>query len=218
MKNNAIPLIIVLSLLGLCSFGGIVGLGMLAAFFAAQMQPGGPPMATVPVVVAAVDLPADTVLDQPEKQLLLKPFLAETAPPGAFSNLEALRGKVIRRAIDRGAPVLSRDATTPTVQLEPGMRAFSIRTMLAGGFITPGSRVDVLGTVAEPNDGGKSPTKVVAQNVLVLAVDVERQNAGKTVLVSVAIPADAVAAVTQAEKLGPLQVVLRQPKAAEPPE
>src|SRR5262245_35217059 len=60
---------------------------------------------TVPVLVAADDLPTGTLLSDPAKQLTLKAFHPDTVPPGALLNPEDVRGKVLGRTIEKNTPV-----------------------------------------------------------------------------------------------------------------
>jgi len=217
MKINPLAVLLIgLAAVSLCGVGGLVGLGMLAAYFAAQMQPAALPMSTIPVVVAAVDLPAGTVLDAPDKQLVLRPHLPDTVPPGAFSDVEALRGKVIRRTLDRGVPIGSQDITA--VQLEPGMRPVTLPLVLEHAFfgpILPGNRIDILAKVPNAADPNKPEYKTVASNVLVLAVDMEAKSDRKVLpfQITVALREDEAKAVAQAEKQGTLSFVYSQPAA-----
>jgi len=106
MKNPALTIVFVaLCLVSFVSVCGVVGLGLLAAIFTSHCDY----YETIHVAVAAVDLPAGTVLDAPEKQLMLKPYLPDAVPPGAVANVEVLRGKTLVRALKQGVPCLDRD-------------------------------------------------------------------------------------------------------------
>ncbi|MBX9616896.1 MAG: Flp pilus assembly protein CpaB [Brevundimonas sp.] len=96
-------------------------------------------------------------------------------------------GSVVREPILAGEPIVGRkivragDSGYMAAYLEPGMRAMAIAVSTesaAGGFILPGDRVDVLVTIerdagsADGSAGGqKFASRVVLQNVKVLAVD-----------------------------------------------
>jgi pilus assembly protein CpaB len=96
-------------------------------------------------------------------------------------------GSVVREPILAGEPIVARkivragDSGYMAAYLEPGMRAMAIAVSTesaAGGFILPGDRVDVLVTVEMDNgpsgeaaSGAKFASRVVLQNVKVLAVD-----------------------------------------------
>lgn len=95
-------------------------------------------------------------------------------------------GSVVREPILAGEPIIGRkivragDSGYMAAYLEPGMRAMAIAVSTetaAGGFILPGDRVDVIVTVElegssadEPNRA-KFASRLVLQNVKVLAID-----------------------------------------------
>ncbi len=95
-------------------------------------------------------------------------------------------GSVVREPILAGEPIVGRkivragDSGYMAAYLEPGMRAMAIAVSTetaAGGFILPGDRVDVIVTVElegssadEPNRA-KFASRLVLQNVKVLAID-----------------------------------------------
>jgi len=95
-------------------------------------------------------------------------------------------GSVVREPILAGEPIVARkivragDSGYMAAYLEPGMRAMAIAVSTesaAGGFILPGDRVDVIVTVEmeasldEGSNGAKFASRIVLQNVKVLAVD-----------------------------------------------
>lgn len=132
---------------------------------------------TFPVVVAAVDLPWGTKLDNPE-QLLSVPYLKQSIPNGSFSDPAKLMGRVVVSPIKASEPILeyrlaSEDIKTGGIAavVKKGMRAVSVAgNKVAGiaGFINPGNRVDVMVTTNDPKTK-KETTKLVLDNVLVLA-------------------------------------------------
>jgi pilus assembly protein CpaB len=95
-------------------------------------------------------------------------------------------GSVVRESILAGEPIVGRkivragDSGYMAAYLEPGMRAMAISVSTdtaAGGFILPGDRVDVIltvelagGSADEPNRA-KFASRLVMQNVKVLAID-----------------------------------------------
>jgi len=95
-------------------------------------------------------------------------------------------GSVVREPILAGEPIISRkivragDSGYMAAYLDPGMRAMAIGVSVesaAGGFILPGDRVDVIVTVereggsAEDEGRAKFASRIVMQNVKVLAID-----------------------------------------------
>ena len=148
-------------------------------------------------------------------------------PEGYFATSEDVAGRVAKRALTIGEPILE-SALLP-IGAQAGLasiiddkhRAVSVKVdpiVGVAGFVTPGSTVDVLVTVRRVDWTNQAPyAKTVLQNVKVLAIDQKTEEAknGDPELVSVVtLEVDP----QQAEKLtymaheGQLQLALRNPK------
>ncbi|VBB44127.1 Flp pilus assembly protein CpaB [uncultured Desulfatiglans sp.] len=136
------------------------------------------PTEAVPVVAALGDIPWGTRL-KPEMLKTVK-YLKESLPKGHFSDPQLLEGRVTITPFKEQEPVTESrlapiDVKTGGVAavVTPGKRAVAVRgdkVMGLAGFIIPGSRVDVLATLEDPErDRDKDVTKVVLQNIPVLA-------------------------------------------------
>jgi len=150
------------------------------------------PVGVTPVVVAATDLPFGTVLDARHLRAIEWP--AGSMPPNAYAAPETLIGRVTMAHMVNNEPVTN-DKLAPVgskgllpLVIEQGMRAVTVKVnevTAVGGFIVPGSRVDVLITAdvkmpAEVPTGrnGQSDvqsvsahrTRTLLQNVTVLAL------------------------------------------------
>ena len=136
------------------------------------------------VYAAARELPVGTLLG--EEDLMELDLEEDVLPRGhiAVDELTAiarLRGHVVRRAIEDGAPLTWQALVGPhqrgflAAVLRPGMRAITIR-LGAGtrqsGLIDPGDRVDVVMT-AKSREGGihNVLSRRILEDVRVLAVD-----------------------------------------------
>jgi pilus assembly protein CpaB len=141
-------------------------------------------LSTVRIVVAAHALnPGDTI-DAPSLGLASWP--RDDLPPGAFSELQAVAGKVVKQSISAKQPIVADAVLEPEktggvlpLLIPPGMRAMAIAVddvSDLSGFVLPHSRVDVL--VSVPVSGGPANqslpigqiSKIVLQNIPVLAV------------------------------------------------
>jgi pilus assembly protein CpaB len=145
-----------------------------------------PEVQTRSVVVAAADLSPGTVLNK--GMIKAVPFLKETLPDGCFADPAHLEGRVLISAIKakepifetRLAPISVKDGGVAAL-ITPKKRAIAVRvdkTIGVSGFIHPGNRVDVLVTLP----AGKIPvptTKIVLENIPVLAVGVEIERKSK---------------------------------------
>ena len=138
----------------------------------------------VPVIVAAVDLPWGTKLNS--EMIKRTPYLKESLPPGYFSDSDAMEGRVLIVSLKQNEPILETKLAPTSVStggvsavVTPGKRAIAVKgdkVLGISGFIKPGNRVDVLVTLKH---GKKETTKIVLENVLVLATGKEIQENDK---------------------------------------
>jgi pilus assembly protein CpaB len=176
------------------------------------------------IVLAKVNIPIGTALV--ENQIGLVRWPAAYLPDGVFFNTEHVMGRVLRRPVATGEPLL--ESLLLPEGSEAGLislisekkRAVSVKVdpvVGVAGFVKPGARVDVMVTVRRIDQKEPLPySKVILQDVPVLAVDqkMEEVKDGKPELVSVVtLEVDP----TQAERLiyaaheGRLQLALRNP-------
>lgn len=200
-----------------------VACGLVAAFLASQYQPSASEQ-KVPVVVAQVDLPAGTKITDPAKMLMIKGFPADAEPPKSYKNPEDLRNQVVSRTIDKNVPITAGDLSMAESLFKPcppGFRAISVRVNLedaTSGFTLPGSFVDLLCTLPDPTDARRTLTKTFMQNVMVLAVNTQReqpkegggviQNPG---MLTVAVKPEDVERLIAAGARGTVKMSLRRP-------
>ena len=205
-------------------------LGLGAVFAARHWLESQAPVAvekdqgTAGVVVARVNVPIGTGLDS--RQLDTVQWPKAYLPKGSFTQPAEVTGRVVRRPLAAGEPILGAyllpegaEAGLGSV-LDKKKRAVSVKVdpvIGVAGFVTPGSRVDVLVTLRRIDQPKALPySKVVLQDVPVLAIDqrVEEAENGEPELVSV-VTVDVTS--EQAEKLiysaheGRLQLALRNP-------
>lgn len=205
--------------------------GVAAAFTAHRAlesqvasTPAAPPIETVEVVITRTDQTTGSVLTA--ATLTTVDWPKQFAPQGMFVEPDMLHGRVLRHALAAGEPVL--DAALLPEGSAGGLlsviatdrRAVSVKVdqiIGVAGFVSPGARVDVLGTVRDLRDKDKLPyTKAVLQDVRVLAIDqkMEEAESGQPELVSVVTlevePKDAEKLIYSAHE-GRLQLALRSP-------
>ena len=140
-------------------------------------------VATQPVVVAAADISWGKVLDA--TQVKTVSFLKASLPQGYFSRPSEVTGRTILYPVKAGEPLFESQLAPDSVKtggvsalISPNKRAMAVsvdKVIGVSGFISPGSHVDVLVTVREP----AAATKMVLENVLVLAVGTETEKTGK---------------------------------------
>ena len=137
----------------------------------------------VPIAVAVTDLPWGTQLKS--NKIKLTPFLKDSLPSGYFTDLASLEDRVLITSLKKSEPILdSRLAPTSittggiSAVVKPGKRALSVKgnkVIGLSGLIRPGNRIDVLVTLTDPRNK-REVTKVVLENILVLATGPEIQN------------------------------------------
>ncbi len=142
---------------------------------------------TQPVVVAAVDLTWGTSLTGDMVKVV--PYLKESLPGGYYSDVSGVNGRTIIYPVKAGEPIFESKLAPTTVSMggvaalvSPKKRAMGVKVdkvVGVSGFIHPGNRVDVLVTLSK-NERANSPmTKIVLENILVLATGTELEKTGK---------------------------------------
>ena len=182
-------------------------------------------METVPVVVAASDLPWGTLFteDMVQRTEILKivSFNKASLPAGSFSDPLLLKKRVLLVSLKVNEPILeSRLAPVGAsggvaALISPKKRAMSVRVdkvIGVAGFVQPNNRVDVLVTLTTE---GKPITKIVLENILVLATgtEMERKEEGKKPslvdVITLEVTPEEAEMLTLAATEGRLQLALR---------
>jgi len=149
-----------------------------------EQNPASLPMQ--PVAVAMVDLSWGTTLT--EELVKVVPFPKGYVPPGCFAEKGSLAGRVLLYPIKMNEPIF--ESRLAPVNIKSGgvaalitlkKRAIAVKVdkvIGVSGFIHAGNRVDVLVTLA--TERSLAPvTKIVLENVLVLAVGPDLEKKGK---------------------------------------
>lgn len=176
-----------------------------------------------PIVVAAVDMPIGAKITA--TQLKTATIPAENIPQGSFTTPQQLEGRIVVRQLTAGDTITEQKlmpkegaaATGVMTYIVPqGHRAVTVGVNeVAGvaGFIAPNNRVDVVLTAEVPNVPTGTISKIVLQNVPILATgQITEQKEGKPVVVPTVTldltPDDAEKLVLASHK-GSLQLLLR---------
>ena len=194
---------------------------MLKERQASAMTTGDQPAPTFPLVVATTKLPYGTVL-QPEHVKSIE-WASSVRPEGSFSDPEAVMGRAILVGVVPGEPVLEgrlapKDAGGGLASVIPkGKRAVSVRVneiIGVAGFVLPRTRVDVVVSVNPGGEKARSASKMILQNVEVLAAGqkIEQDEEGKPETVNVItllVTPEESEKLTLASHEGDLQLALR---------
>jgi pilus assembly protein CpaB len=225
--------IIVVLLLATAALGLIAYNNMTSAKPVVQVTQDAPVPPTTGYFVAARPVPAGTLARDEDFAVRLVP--PGSVPSGAILDTPeariGLRGSLVRKFLDTGAPVTSQDVLRPRDRgflasvLAPGSRAISINVDAesgVSGLIWPGDHVDVVLTQVFEDGAGdvahRRLSETVLQNVRIIAVDQEivqgapanNATAGKVAhTVSLQLAPEQVEAITFAQRLGKLSLVVR---------
>src|SRR6201998_4137137 len=199
-----------------------VAIGFLASVYvykSLQGKAGGD--AGIEVMVAANDLQVGQRIDEHDIRIIhINPA---DLPPGTPRRRSDVLGHGVIVPISKGEFILPNRLAGETARsglpslIPPGMRAVSVRVnevVSVAGFVTPGTRVDVLLTGAPA--GSEQQTSTVLQNVEVLASGhtLERTCTGEaqnTAVITLLVTPDDAQRLTLASSEGHIQLALRNP-------
>jgi pilus assembly protein CpaB len=214
---------------GLIFLGLALVMGIAAARISTQMSATpvaeiGAEAEVVSVVVVRMDLAVASTLS--DEQLEMAEWPADHIPAGALRSIDEAVGRVVRRPIGTGEPVVEIALFDVGASgglravISPKKRAVSVKVdnvIGVAGFVSPGSRVDVLATIRRVDLAKALPfSKVILQDIRVLAVDqkLEEVKSGDPELVNVVtLEVDPVEAehLIYAAHEGRLQLAMRSP-------
>ena len=201
-----------------------VGLGVVASLYVYRSLQGNHNTRdnTVEVIVAANDLQVGARIEEKDIKIIRVP--PEDLPPGAPRKRSDVLGHGVIIPISKGEFILpnrlaaeNAGAGLPSL-IPPSMRAVSVRVndvVSVAGFVTPGTRVDVLLT-ATPAGSTEQQTTTVLQNIAVLASGhtLERTSTGEaqnSAVITLLVTPDDAQRLTLASTLGHVQLALRNP-------
>ena len=174
---------------------------------------------TIDILVASQSIPIGTRIEASQVKAVSWP--ADIEPEGAVRDQAAVVGRIARTAIDKNQPMVESLLVNEGAGLLPlliteGMRGISVKVddvTGVSGFITPNSRVDVLVSGNDGGGSGEQKSKVILQNVKVLAIgkSIEQKDEKPVEVPTVTLlvsPADA-EKLTLATRQEPVRLALR---------
>ncbi len=181
-----------------------------------------PPVATVKVLVSKQKVSAWAPIKKPEDLFEVKEVPEGTYSPKCISDFKQLQDKALKQPLSEQMPVTPDDLLNETTSglvgmLKEGQRAVAIKVTpesLVGGFVLPGSKVDVM--FIKKRGDGDSETRIFLQDMLVLAVDMNRtREEGKDAMLgstaTLAATPEETEQLALAGSLGDLRLLLRTP-------
>jgi len=205
--------------------------GLAASYMTSRLlaDRGGPaPTNTVKVLVAKARINAWTPIKNPDDLFVEKEVPEGPFSPKCITDMKDLKNQALKAPLSEQMPVLKEDllseATAGLVgALHNGERAIAIRVTpesLVGGFVLPGSKVDVMMTLKRGD--GDSSAQIIMQDMLILAVDQKntRDDGAQAILgntVTLAAKPEESERLSLAASLGDLRLLLRTPLDQEKP-
>ena len=143
---------------------------------------------TRPVAVAAADLTWGTALSK--EMVKTTTFLKGSLPEGeCFADAASLEGKVLIMPVKMNEPILRSRLAPDGIKtggvaavVDPNKRAMAVKVdkvIGVSGFVHPGNRVDVLVSLQKAERNSNPITKIVLQNIPVLATGTEIEQKGR---------------------------------------
>jgi pilus assembly protein CpaB len=139
------------------------------------------------VVVANEDIPAGTAISSESVRLVSLPI--EAVPEGWFGEMDRVSGRISIAPFRRNEPVLETklapvDVTRGGIAMLTGQDKRAIAVLVdeivaVAGFIQQGDRVDVLATLHTDEDKSRPMTKIILENVPVLAIGEHTKDGAK---------------------------------------
>jgi pilus assembly protein CpaB len=201
-----------------------LALGLIAGGFVYQKLQKGSGAGNEPgveVIVAAEDLQVGAKVEEHDIKIIRIP--ASDMPAGAPRRRADVIGHGVIIPISKGEFILNNKLAGENVTglpslITPGMRAVSVRVnevVSVAGFVTPGTRVDVLLT-GTPTGGNDPQTTTVLQDVRVLAAGhtLEKSATGEaqnTPVITLLVTPEDAQKLTLASSEGHIQLALRNP-------
>ena len=155
-----------------------VGCGLAASYMTSRLiqeRKDQPTEAKVKVLVAKQKVSPWVATKEPEKFFVEKEVPESVAPKRALKSFEEVKDQKLCKVVNEESIVttddlLNKDQASLAHLMKPGQRAIALKVnaeSLAGGFVLPGTHVDVVSTLR----GSETETKTILQDMLVMAVD-----------------------------------------------
>jgi pilus assembly protein CpaB len=186
-----------------------------------QVSTSNVPVATQPLVVAAVPLQIGARLDPNNLRVISWP--ANQPVAGMFTRIEDCANRAVITPLAENEPILESKLAPKesgaglSAAIPEGMRALTVAVndvIGVAGFVIPGTMVDVLVTGQMPGQSNNKITRTILENVRVLAAGqkIEQDREGKPQTVSVItllVTPDDATILTMGSTEGKIQLALR---------
>lgn len=199
--------------------------GLTAVVFASRWMVSQSSTATTKVVVAATDINLGQRIGP--DFLKLTDWPSNSVPPGAYTDIQKLDGRVLKDSLLHGEPVVDAKLTPVgtlgglSAVIGEGQRAITVRVndvIGVAGFALPGNYVDIIVNTQKDGSTGagqhdQNISKIVLEKILVLAVaqQVGRDETKPKVVdaVTLEVSPEQAEKIDLARSIGTLSLVLR---------
>ncbi len=203
---------------------GLIASATVMNYIQSQQSNQAEPINMKSVVVAKEDISAGTTIHHNHFEVVKRSI--ESVPKKAVVNPDLLVGRMTRASIYSGEMILEERLVESgslgglPALIPPGMRAITLRvddTISVGGFVQPGHHVDIVTTVDIRSQQSETVSKVILQNIRVLAVGQEiesgdEKRANMVPTVTVLVNLDQAERIALASNVGQIRLVLRNYK------
>jgi len=198
-----------------------VACGLVASYMTSRLlaeRNNQPQETKIIVLVAKKKVPQYTTIKKPDDYFELREVTEGPLTAKALKSFEEIQNKRLNKTLGEESVVKIDDLQKKEdmiIDIPPGQRAMAIRVnpeCLAGGFVLPGSRVDIICTLR----GGEGTSQIILQNMLVMAVDqkANRDDGQNTALgqtCTLAATPEECTRLSLAAQQGELRLTLRSP-------
>jgi pilus assembly protein CpaB len=196
--------------------------GLTAVVFASRWMMNQASTATTKVIVATADIDLGQRITPESVKAIDWP--SGSVPPGSFSDIQKLDGRVMKESALHGEPILeAKLAPVGTMGglsavIDPGKRAITVRVndvIGVAGFALPGNYVDIIVNTQKDANAQQDQkiSKIVLEHILVLAVaqEVGRDETKPKVVdaVTLQVSPEQAEKIDLARSIGTLSLVLR---------
>jgi pilus assembly protein CpaB len=179
---------------------------------------------TRPVVVAAADLDVGAELGRDDIRIIDWP--ANAVPKDAFADPKDVMGRGLVMPLIQNEPILPMKLASKEAgaglppAIPPGLRAVSVRVnevIGVAGYVLPGTHVDVVATVNPSDKHGDITSKVILNNVQVVAAgtkidrETDKNKPIPVTVVTLLVAPEESERLTLASNEGKIQLALRNP-------
>ena len=201
-----------------------IACGLAASYMTSRViaeRDAKPDVEKVSVLVAKRNIGMGTLINDPEKFFEEKQFVRGEEPKKAIRNYDELKNQRLNKPLSAEQFVTADDLWDKEKdglagRMRKGYRAVGLNVnaqTASGGFVLPNSHVDIVSVITDQKTN-KTSSKIILQNILVLAVDQlssrpDDKSAVVANTVTVEVTPEQAQRLALAQRLGTISLILR---------